>query len=178
MLKVIFIFCLVVINHSVYSNSSTINPSSALSEIDSLSRVRFFFGGIKFHQNGFEDQHYPFINFNYRTNGAYWLDEPVSSGWFVEGGVNFLAFFLPSAYAKLGPEIKLMNNLYLFGSLGLFFGYFYSLSVVPFGGASANYVFPISKSVAIEIEVGAHLPIVFVSNIFFFPYVTIGIAIN
>jgi len=178
MLKIIFALCLVVFNQSAYSNGSSLSSSYSLSEEDSLSRVRFFVGGVRSHQEDFKSELYPFLNFNYRTIGDYWLQEPVSVRWFMEGGVNFLAFFLPSAYAKLGPEIKLMNNFYLFSSLGLFFGYFFSPFIVPFGGTGFNYVYPISKSISLEMETGIHLPIIFVSELFLFPYITIGIAFN
>jgi len=94
----------------------------------------------------------PFMNFNYR---ATYLDnnaETFDLAFAIEGGVNIVHEYFP-IYVKTGPEIKLAENFYAAGSLGIL-GIF--LTPVPFYGFNGFYLIEISKNIYLELETGIH----------------------
>ncbi len=125
-----------------------------------------------------------FFNVNYRTSEFDPFTKPFRVKWAFEIGVNGafpIEHNLESGaiipYAKTGPEMSLIKNLFIGGSLGLASTLPVYFAVVPFAGVNSYYLLPINRNLFVEFEFGYHTTFV-VEKPPYLIYFASGIAIK
>ncbi|MCF8355584.1 MAG: hypothetical protein K9H48_14120 [Melioribacteraceae bacterium] len=102
--------------------------------------------------------------FEYGTNLVFGLDDTYIS-----------LLLLP--YFKIGPEIRIMKNLFVGGNFGLAASFFSYLAAIPFSGVNTYYLVPLKKNFVIEFEAGFHKSF-FIVNSPSAIYISAGIALD
>ncbi len=150
-----------------------------------LSRLKMQMGYVSLIQQKFQPEfrNY-FLNLSYRSSGFNESSKPFTINFAFEPGVNFLfadardsysLWLFP--YAKFGPEMKITNNVFFGGSLGLLLlTDFENFAPFPFWGVNSFYQINLSGNLNAEIEAGFHSAFYF-DNLSYLTYVSIGISI-
>jgi hypothetical protein len=144
MFKAILIFVLV--------SPLMILPQTASDSSETFSRLKLsigYFGGkyVAVGKNTF------FMNLNYRASTLLKYKDNPQFGFAFEAGVNVIKGVFPF-YAKVGPELAVVNNLILAGNVGYLGIFIYPAA--PFYGVNGFYLIPLSKTTNLEIEGGFH----------------------
>ena len=161
-------------------DDSIINDNSYL-----LSRSRILFGYSTLIQKDEKPElKNIFMNINYRTSGFDSFAKPFRIKWAFETGLSGLDLqdkdlqgiaLLP--YVKTGPEMSLLRNLFIGGSIGmasLVLNYF---AVFLYGGINSYYLIPLNKTLFLEIELGYHTTF-FLEKTPYLIYFSTGIGIK
>lgn len=151
--------------------SAQINPPSKLDSMNSKYRLvpRVFFGiGSFVSESTSEEAISPFINFSLRFRKTESTSQFFALSFFAEAGLAVLyekstresedagnTIYFPM-YIKLGPEVKIMDGLYLSSALGGFLAfpldYFYTYLSI-----QSDYFIKLKKKMNLDFEVGVHL---------------------
>ncbi len=165
-------------------SSALANPSLPDEDNIQLNRSRLLFGYTSLVMNEEPMSANMFMNVNYRTSEFDPFTKPFKVKWALEAGLNGVfpiehnfgsGVIIP--YVKTGPEMSLMKNLFIGGSVGLaavFYGYF---GVAPYAGINSYYLLPLNRDLFVEFEFGCHSTFV-AQNIPYLFYFATGIAIK
>lgn len=171
-----FIF-LSLLNFFIFSNihPQTTEPSKQSGK-DLLSRFRIINGvtALSLAKNRYSSLYY--VNVNFRTSSFSDSTNFFSFGFSAEPGINVVfssedirdIFFLP--YAKAGPEISLLKNMFLSANIG-FVGFLTEGilgMVTPIYGVNYFHLINISEKSYIELETGFHSPFQAPKSMFFY----------
>lgn len=136
-----------------------------------LSRYRLLVGTATSITEGNFHNRSPLIlslNANRRSSNFILPVEPFKVKWYFEYGFNFgnisdvsenFPFLLP--YLKTGPELSLINNFFVCGSVGLAASLFVYPAILPYIGINGGYFYQLSDGTFLEFEVGYHPVILF-----------------
>ncbi len=165
--------------------SALANPAPPDEDKIELNRSRLLFGYSSLVMSDEEPMFMNmFFNVNYRTSEFDPFTKPFKVKWAFEIGLNGVfpiehnlegGAIIP--YAKTGPEMSLMKNLFIGGSFGLaavFMGYF---GIAPYAGINSYYLLPLNRNLFVEFEFGCHSTFV-VEKTPYLIYFASGIAIK
>jgi len=168
---------------------SQTNEEFINSNLNLLSRFRLSVGYVELLENDYDyNFRHPFFNVSFRSSGFDKASSSFGVKFAFDSGINgliisnetsatdFSLYFVP--YAKLGPEMRLYNNIFLSPCAGFLFVFFETaFGVLPFAGINSFYLLPLNDHLNIELEGGFHtsfypedLPVLF--------YITAGISYN
>ncbi len=160
----------IIAQSTVISQSDSVNQSENFEISHRETRARLVFGF-----NGYpeDEEKYYFLNLHSRIFKK--ATSELQLDYAIEWGINF-PYILP--YFKVGPELRVLKNIYLDAHAGI------GIFIVPapsnpfgFWGAEIGYSLKISRKIAIDLETGANYLLDNRVDNVYFPYVTIGLSI-
>ena len=178
---------LLLISTKTFSQTDTVNNTP---DVERLSRYRLSLGGVNLliEDDNYEFRHF-FFNVSFRSSGFSKESSSFKIKFAFEPGINglmiaernsnnildFDLFIIP--YAKLGPEARVVKNLFMGISVGLIFPFLNErFGAYPFAGVNSYYLLDIGNSFHLEFETGFHTTFSG-GSLPYFLYLTVGISL-
>ncbi len=165
----LFIQLPIIAQSTILSQSDSANPAinSEISSRETRARLMGVFSVFNEENNRFYFLNINSHSFN-KTTSNFQLN------YATEFGVALYNRIL--SYIKVGPEIRLLKNIYLDGYIGL--SILLLTNVYPSWGADVGYSSSLTEKISIDFELGINYYLLDnrVDNMYF-PYVTIGLSV-